>query len=102
MSAYEIPLTPQPQSFSIDLLGTEYRLTLAWCGQHEAWMLDIATTGGLPIVQGIPLVCGVDLLGQYAYLGLPGKLYVQDLSDVDSPPNFDNLGVNSLLFLVAP
>ncbi len=100
MTAYEIPLTPQPQSFRIDLLGTEYKCTLGWCGPQEAWSLDIANSDGVPIIQGIPLVCGVDLLKQYEYLGLPGRLEVQDLADVDSPPTFDNLGVNSLLFLV--
>lgn len=102
MSAYEIPLSPQPQTFLIDLLGTQYRLSFAWCAPHGTWTMSIATAGGDPIVQGIPLVTGTDLLAQYAYLGILGSLFCQSLEDVDAPATFENLGVNSLLFLVTP
>lgn len=100
MSAFEIPLTPQPQAFLINLLGTDYRLAVNWCGPHNAWTLDVMDAESVPIVMGIPLVTGVDLFAQFKYLGLPGSLFVQSLDDVDTPPVFDNLGTGALLFLV--
>jgi hypothetical protein len=42
--------------------------------------------GNLPIVNGIPLVTGVDLLAQYRYLGFSGRLWVQGADNPDDVP----------------
>lgn len=92
MSSYTIPLDPEPQSFGIALGGREYRLTLRWfepCG----WLLDVATAREEPLLSGIPLVAGCDLLEQYAYLEFGGRLYVSS----DLPPTLDNLGTDAEL-----
>ena len=44
---------------------------------------------------------GEDLLGQFAYLDIPGPLFVSTDGDPDAPPTFRNLGVTSHLFWVA-
>lgn len=100
MTPYEVPLSPEPQTFIIALAGVNYRLTTSWCGPAGHWILDIAQTGGEPIVAGIPLVTGVDLLKQYEYLGLGGKLFVQSAGDATAIPNFEGLGVASKLYFV--
>lgn len=98
---YEIPLTPTPQTFSISLSGAEYQLTFAYRAVGgSGWVLDVASKTGAPLVSGIPLVTGVDLLAQYAYLGLGGRLWVQGAGDPDNQPTFDGLGVGSRLLWI--
>lgn len=100
-SFYEIPLSPDPQTFRVTLGGVDYRLRFTY---REAtaggWVLDIMDSEGGALVQGVPLVTGADLLEQYQYLGINGALYVQGSPDPDSVPTFENLGTESLLFWV--
>lgn len=103
MQVYEIPLTPTPQSFGINLSGINYRVTFVWMeAPFGGWVMNIADSAGAPIVNGIPLVTGTDLLEQYAYLGFTGGLAVQTDHDPDTPPTFVNLGITSHLFYVVP
>jgi hypothetical protein len=100
MTSYEIPLSPKPQAFSIALGGITYKMTLRWNVPASAWMLDIADATGDLMVGSIPLVTGVDLLAQYAYLGFTGKLVVQTDNDSNAVPTFDNLGTTSHLYFI--
>lgn len=96
---YEIPLSAQPQTFHIALNGTDYQFTLIYRDAAEAgWTLDIADTNGNPLIAGIPLVTGADLLEQYAYVGIGVQLRV--VSDVDpmAVPTFAALGTTSHLY----
>jgi hypothetical protein len=63
-----------------------------------SWVLDIADDIGNPILSGIPLVTGANLLSQYGYLGFGGGLYVMTTSDPDAVPTFENLGDDGLLY----
>jgi hypothetical protein len=102
MSLYKIPLSPNPQTFNINLADKEYRLTVRWNAAIEGgWQLDIATADrGEPILSGIPIVTGADLLGPYEYLGFGGSLVCYSGSS-DLAPTFDNLvAENELLFMV--
>lgn len=99
MANFEIPLTPNPQRFNITLSGVQYRLAVVWRNAEQGgWVLDIADVNGNPIIQGIPLVTGANLLGQYEYLGLGGVLWSQTTDNPDAVPTFDNLGVGSHLY----
>lgn len=101
-NAYNIPLTPTPQTFQISLGGTPYVLTLQWRGD-AGWILDIADASNNAILSGIPLVTGCDLLAQYAYLGFPGQLWVISNGGDPSPvPTFTNLGISNSLLFVTP
>ena len=100
MAVNEIPLTPEPQNFTIALVGVQYNMRLYWNQQNGAWGLDIADANDNAILQGIPLVTGCDLLAQYAYLGFGGQLVVQTDNDPDAIPTLDNLGQNSHLYFV--
>jgi hypothetical protein len=99
MRAYVIPLTPEPQSFGIVLGGREYRLTVRWFEAPEGgWHLDISEPdGAAPLVVGIPLAAGCDLLEQYAYMEFGGELWI----DGELPPNLENLGAGVDLVFVA-
>lgn len=98
----EIPLIAAPQSFSISLNGSIYSVRLAWNTVAASWTLDLADVNNVPILQGIPLVTGADLLEQYAYAGIGGSLYVQSDGDLTAVPTFTNLGSTGHLYFVTP
>lgn len=120
---YEIPTSASPQTFSIQLVGVTYNLRLTY---HEAnaehagaivaidtdsdslvdlnvmssWILDIFDTTDNPLVLGIPLIPGIDLLYQYQYLKIGGSLVVSTDGDPDRTPEFNDLGTSSHLWFV--
>lgn len=100
MSTYEIPLSPTPQKLSISLGGIQYRLTVQWNRVMTAWVLDIADVGGNDILTGLPIVPGVDMLGQFAYLGFGGMLIAQTDSISSIIPTFTSLGITGHLYWV--
>jgi hypothetical protein len=101
---YLIPLKiGTPQTVSVVLGPTTYQLTLMYRndpGGFNCWSLDIADIAGNPIVQGIALVTGADLLAQYRHLGFTGSLVVATTSDPDAIPTFENLGSDGQLYWV--
>ncbi|MCA8249266.1 hypothetical protein LGN12_19065 [Burkholderia multivorans] len=99
MQIYEVPLSADVQTFNISLSGTIYRLTLVYRGP-AGWVLDIADASDNPLVSGIPLVTGVDLLAQYKHLGFQGRLWVQGAENPDDVPTFEDLGIGSHVFWV--
>ena len=94
MAVYEIPLSPRPQTMAIALGGAVYRLRFFFANVCEAgWALDISDAGGNPLICGIPLVAGDDLLAQYPDVGIAGRLFVRS-DDPATPPGFADLGVS--------
>lgn len=99
MATFEIPLQAGAQELTVPLGGVAYRLRLWWCdGITPAWMLDISTEQGAPLVRGIPLLPGADLLEQHAHLGILGRLGVV----ADGVPTYDSLGTSTKLYFVTP
>jgi hypothetical protein len=100
-AAIEIPLVPAPQVLLAQLGATLYTLRLRWCDvTMGGWVLDISDSADNPLVCGVPLVTGADLLEQYAYLGLAGQLFCYTDGNLSATPNFANLGSQShLVFL---
>lgn len=97
---FGIPLVPEPQKLAISLGGVNYVLKLRYNARLELWLLDIADAEERPLVSGIPLVTGADLLGQYRHLGIKGALIAYE-GGSDRPPMFDTLGVTGgLVFAV--
>lgn len=122
---YEIPTSSTPQSFSITLAGVVYNLRLIFCGASGpggtdivgqdvqgaqidtnnigGWILDISNADNTPIVCGIPLITGLELLYQYVYLNIGGAIVATTDGDPNLPPTFDNMGSAShLLFVTFP
>jgi len=100
VTPYEIPLSPEPQQFTIELGGQSRRLRLYWCRDAQCWCLDIRDPGGEPLVLGLPVVTGCDILGQHKHLGLGGSLIAQTDNEADAVPTFDNLGTLGRLYFV--
>lgn len=97
---YEIPLSGSPETFNIALAGTTYGFTVRWNVPNASWIIDISDASGNPIVSGIPMVTGADLLEQYAYLGLNFALIAQTDNAPDAVPTFANLGTTGHLFAI--
>lgn len=101
MTVVEIPLTPEPQTFSITLGGTSYRLRLTWDEAINGfWALDIAQDDGALLLAGLPLVTGADILAQHACLNFGGKLIVTTDRDIGEVPTYASLGTASHLYFV--
>lgn len=99
MATFEIPLSPRPQRMKIALAGVAYLLRFYFANTDGGgWLLDISSATGAPLICGIPLVTGVDLLAPYAYVGIGGKLFVRSDSDPGAVPTFTNLGVGSHVY----
>lgn len=99
MIAYEIPLTAEAQNFDIALAGVTYHLSLAWNPTLYCWVLDIATENQTPILMGLPVVTGLDLLAQYKHLGFGGALIAQTNAGLDDNTVLDQ---NSTTQVVGP
>lgn len=103
MTPYLIPLVSSPQRLSISLAGTTYNLRVYWCRPAQVWILDILDVNSKPLILNIPLVTGADLLAQYTYAGIAGKLFAQTTTGTLLPPTFANLGsAGNLYFVTEP
>lgn len=98
---YLIPLTNQNQTLSVSLGGTIYNLRVIWNDANQAWTLDIYDQAGNPVLTGIAVVTGCDLLAQYGYMNFGGKLVAQSDNDPNAVPNYQNLGNTGNLYFVA-
>jgi hypothetical protein len=102
MPVYEIPLTNQNQTLQTSLLGVTYTLTVRWNALAGLWYLDINDVNNKPLLNGLPMTAGVNLLKQFGYLGLGGALVALNGNYPTLPIGYDDLGQTSfLLFIVA-
>jgi hypothetical protein len=99
---YTIPLVPQAQTLAITLAGVNYNLNVYWNVPNNSWMLDLLDDNGNPILTGVPLVTGADLLEQFAYLGIGGQLIVQTTDNPNAVPTYTDLGSTGNLYFVVP
>lgn len=101
MAVFEIPFVPgTPQTMQISLAGIVYGIKVRWCDPASCWTMDISDANGNPIIQGVPIITGADLLSQFEYLGIGGALIAQTDTDADAVPTFDNLGSQAGLYFV--
>lgn len=110
-TVYEVPLRPStPQTLNVVLGSMHVSLRLIWLlvgpfpgddpsFEEGGWIMDISDNIGNPLACGIPLVTGVNLVGQFPDLGLP-PMWVATDGDPDAVPTFANLGVLSHLYFM--
>lgn len=98
MNINEIPLSPDNQQFDITLDNVSYKIRLIW--RESSWFLDLQSDDGADIIAGIPLVSGINLLAQYAYLQLGFGLVVLSDTNSDEAGQFD-LGYSSHLCVIS-
>jgi hypothetical protein len=98
---FQLPLQNTAQNFTITLSGIIYTFTLQYRNIDQGgWILDIGDVNNIPILQGIPLITGANLLNKYRYLGFLGGLYVQTTTNPDAIPTFTNIGIDGQLYYV--
>ncbi|TWA71923.1 hypothetical protein FBZ84_101189 [Azospirillum baldaniorum] len=105
MAEFEIPTIPAAQRMTITLGGTIYQLAIDWNGAASCWVLDIVGQGGVGLVQGVPLVTGVNLLEQVGYLligGAGAEILVQSDNNPDLVPSYETLGSTGHLYFTTP
>lgn len=112
MDVFEIPLESFNEIFQISLGGITYGIRTLWNVPAQCWMMDIYTEADVPILTGIPLITGADLLAQYQYLHignnqLPGSKDIQLVvittavgRSPDEVPTQTNLGTDGKLYYV--
>lgn len=61
---------------TIGLEGRVYEFRFSWNTRTEAWYLSIYTRDGSPIIEGIAITCGVDLLRGSVVAGKPPGLLI--------------------------
>ncbi len=98
----EIPLGPAPRRLTITLAGVVWQLRTRWCDPQAAWVIDFLDVNGADLLDGVPLVTGVDLLEQFAHLDFGGQLIAQTDHEKDAPPTLANLGSTGHLYFVTP
>ena len=99
-SPVEIPLIAAGQTFSVMLAGVSYNMTVRWNIPAACWMLDIADTNDNPILSGLPMITGADLLEQYGYLNIGGQLIVSSDNDPNQVPTYTSLGTLGHLYFI--
>jgi len=94
----EIPLTSKPeQLFSIVIKATKYDMRVILNSRTGNWSLDLAV-GGVDLVNGIALLPGADIFGQYNLdIGIG---YIVNLENPGQDPSRDQLGKLSRLFIL--
>lgn len=91
---YEIPLNFGNQKFNIRLGSAQYKLQLIYrAGQ---WYLDIFDTAENPLIAGLPLLVGDNLLAQHQHV-IKGSLYVFNINE-DESQAFGDLSTNIKMY----
>lgn len=83
MQLREIPLSATCQQFTVSLSGRVWQMRLIW-RDAAGWVLDMLNASGDPVITGIPLIPGTDLLAQYGWLNPGGRLVV--VTEDEQPP----------------
>ena len=98
MTVYSIPLYSGAQQFQVSLEDRTVQIRLIWReAEGGGWIMDLLETDGTPILAGLPLRCGQNLLEQYQYLGL-GKMMCLIDGDDSRDPTYEDMGSTLQLY----
>lgn len=101
MNSFRIPLSNAPsQEFSITLSGALYFINIRLNYRMQTWTLNLYDSDRQPLLYGIALVPGVDVLTPYNITNL-GLLFAINLeSPLEEIPTDDNFSDYGGLFYV--
>lgn len=94
MALYEIPLSAGNQKFTVKLNKLLYKLRLTY--RLDTWYLDILDTAEKPLITGLPLNSGINLIEQYQHI-LQGGLFATN-ANIEEVENFNDLGTKIKLY----
>ena len=88
------------QGFSVQLDGTVYQVRLRYNTRAGHWALDLSDSVGTPLLSGVAVRLGVDLLAQFDREDLPaGRLFAMNWVSEFQEPDRDNFGTDvSLIY----
>ena len=95
MAFIELPVAADVpyQSFSTTLNGAVYRIRLRYNTRAGFWSLDLADAAGAPLLSGLAIRLGTDLLSQFASEGFPpGKLFAVNWVAAHREPDRETFG----------
>ena len=97
-----VPTNPYNQSFVVSLNGTTYSFTIRWNNDPSAqnWVIDVYDINNNPVVTGIAMVTGANLLEQFDYLDFGGALIAQTSNEANVVPTYADLGSTGNLYFV--
>lgn len=101
---WQIPLQGgAAQTLQVSIGSVTYTLHFTYNMAMPAWIMDINDSYDVPICQGIPLVTGTDLMGQFRYLGIGGGVPMTVMTvgvgkSPDEIPTYENLGIEGQVF----
>ena len=102
MAWLEIPTRTDISAYTyrIQLEGVTYQLTFTFNDRMNIWFMALGDNLGNKILDDIPLAVNWDILGRFAFSGLPpGKFYAFATDGVASDPaRFDLGGRVKLLY----
>jgi hypothetical protein len=102
-TTYEFPLRPEAQQIRIQLGEADYVVRFGWGDTPDGgWFIDIADADAVPIVRGLALTAGENVLQQFNYLGIAGEIRVQTDGDDLVEPTYANLGSNGKVLFITP
>lgn len=98
MAYIELPIdNTADQSFTTTLDGAVYRIHLRYNTRGGFWAIDILDASDTPLILGLAIRLGIDLLAQYTEDIPPGQLFAINYADQYTEPNRDNFGTDVML-----
>lgn len=91
-------------TFRVGLSGVQYTFTIRYNSRMARWILDLADAQETPIITGVPLLIGLNLLGRFAgQTGVPiGKFYITDDTFGSTQPTRNSFSVTHTLWYLDP
>ena len=81
--------------FKAELSGKVYLFHFRWNTRAACWIMSISTENEGPIISGMSIALGTDLLAQYKDSRLPGgSLFAINYANEYQEPDRDNLGTD--------
>lgn len=94
---YELPMTDDAsQEFISTIDKVKYLFRVQLNVRADIWTIDISTSVDNPIITGLPLVMGVDLLSTERFAR--GMLFLVDYSGRGGDPTADNISNYGLIW----
>lgn len=98
MKIFDFSTTDPYFTTTEELDGVQYALRFHYDFRADRWTLDMLDELDDPIVTGIRLIPGPNLLEQFSDPRLPvGSLEVSTVNEDRAPPELDDLGVDAVL-----
>jgi hypothetical protein len=98
---FNIPLRKYPRyRQEVTLDDTQYIIDISWNARGEFWFFDLYDRDQKPLLKGVKMVFGYDMLNQYNKSTLPsGSLVLLDPSGSFNRPDYENIKIFELAYI---